>query len=515
MVIPKTSTFHSSTMLVPRRWARSKVLQYRTGLARFESTTTGTAPSGTVNNTKSTTPAEEQPPGAPSGTVNNTESTTPPEGQLPGVPYRSAGFRLMNRENLRPPPSIISIEEHYSLPQELLDKHNVKTPPTGYPEQMPMMQYSGPRMLLTDGMRGRLADMDRGKIAMQILSLTGNTKFENHRDEVSFAQDVNNYLADQITNSAAPHRFRAFAYMPMRSPIQAAKELERCVTEKNMVGALVCGQTDGNFLDHPVYAPLLKRAEDLKVPIYVHPSFPPPNVMDAYYSNLPGALGTILASCAFGWHAEAAIHVLRLVLSGTLDRHPDLNIITGHHGQMLPMMLQRMDNLFSHVRRSPRSVTETIRDQLYVSFAGMYTIPNVQIAIEQFGVDHIMWSCDYPWLPAEETRGFFGVLNDLLHPSDLRKICQTNAERLLKIQCPEDDQIREMVIEDEKEAWLAKKKAKEMEENQRLNPAPAADPTGSPNSLQVSYYRPDVFSCAYIVLVSSIVEGSARYFPVA
>ena len=424
--------------------------------------------------------------------MNDTESTILPEEQRPGVPYRSAGFHLMKREILRLPPSIISIEEHYSLPPWLLEKHKVQVVPTGYPPEMPMMQYSDPRMQLTNEMRGRLADMDRGNIAMQILSLTGHTKFEDHKDEISFAQDVNNNLADQIKNSDAPHRFRAFAYVPTRSPNYAAEELERCVTEKDMFRGLVCGQTDGKFLDDPVFAPLLKRSEDLNVPIYVHPSFPPINVVKAYYDGLPGALGTILASCGFGWHAEAAIRVLRLVLSGTLDLHPKLNLITGHHGQMLPMMLQRMDNLYKNLRPGCRSVTETIRDQLYVSFAGMYTVPNVKVAIEQIGVDHIMCSCDYPWLPAEDTRGFSKVLNDVLHPSDLRKICQSNAERLLKIQFPVDDQIREMVIEDEKESWLAKKKTKELKEHLQQNPIPATAPVESPNIFSVSSYHPDV-----------------------
>ena len=477
-------------MLVSRPWARLKALQcraFRTSLARFESNMTGAASNGTTSDDS-----------VLNGTVNGTDTTITSEERLPGVPYQSAGFHLLKREILRPPPSIISIEEHYSLPPWLLKKHNVQEVDTGYPPEMPMMQYSQPRMQLTDGMRSRLADMDRGNIAMQILSLTGNTKFANHEDEIAFAQDVNDNLADQIANSNAPHRFRAFAYMPMRSPKNAAVELERCVTQHGMLGALICGQTDGKFLDDTDFAPILSKAQDLNVPIYVHPSFPPPNVVQAYYRGLPGALGTILASCGFGWHAEAAIHVLRLVLSGTLDQYPDLNIITGHHGQMLPIMLQRMDNLYKNLRPGRRSVTQTIREQLYVSFAGMYTVPNVKLAIEQFGVDHIMWSCDYPWLPAEDTRGFARILHDVLHPTDLRKICQTNAEHLLNIQFPVEDQIREMVIEDEKEIWLAKKKLKE------LRPTPAAAPTAaattdSPNSLQVSYYRPVVFLYAYIV----------------
>jgi predicted TIM-barrel fold metal-dependent hydrolase len=32
-----------------------------------------------------------------------------------------------------------------------------------------------------------------------------------------------------------------------------------------------------------------------------------------------------------------------MVLAGTLDRHPQLRIVIGHMGEMLPMMLARID----------------------------------------------------------------------------------------------------------------------------------------------------------------------------
>ena len=363
-----------------------------------------------------------------------------PEEKLPGLPYLSAGFHLTKAEVQKPPISTICVEEHYSIPHEYYTKYDLPHSEPGYPDSMPMMQYSTPRMALTEGMRDRLRDMDRGNITMQILSATGHVLSTDPGVNISFAKDVNDYVASQIKNSDAPDRFGAFAFLPLVQPTDAADELERCVRDHGMLGTVFCGQVRGKFLDDPQFIPLLTKAQSLGVPIYIHPSFPPLDVMNAYYRGLPGAsggglgpLGTILASCGFGWHAEAAIHILRLVLSGTLEMFPSLKIITGHHGQMLPMMMQRMDNLFDGLLPGSRTVTETLRQQLYVSFSGMYTLPNVQIAIKAFGVDHIMWSCDYPWLPAEDTKHFLGVLHDSLHPEDLRKIAQTNAQNLLGI----------------------------------------------------------------------------------
>ena len=95
----------------------------------------------------------------------------------------------------------------------------------------------------------------------------------------------------------------------------------RAVKDLGFVGALMNGTTEGRFLDHPSYDGLLAAAVELDVPIYIHPHLPPEPVRQAYYSDLlPGAT-RVLESAAWGWHSETAIHVLRMVLAGTLDRH--------------------------------------------------------------------------------------------------------------------------------------------------------------------------------------------------
>lgn len=54
--------------------------------------------------------------------------------------------------------------------------------------------------------------------------------------------------------------------------MQPVDELERAVTKLGFKGALVSGATEGRYLDHPSFDPLLRRAETLDVPIYLHPA---------------------------------------------------------------------------------------------------------------------------------------------------------------------------------------------------------------------------------------------------
>ena len=94
------------------------------------------------------------------------------------------------------------------------------------------------------------------------------------------------------------------------------------------------------------------QAVALDVPIYIHPHLAPEAVRNAYYSAaLSLAPGGVLEAAGWGWHSETALHVLRLVLAGTLDQHPKLKLIIGHMGEMLPMMLARADEVFANRHR--------------------------------------------------------------------------------------------------------------------------------------------------------------------
>ena len=187
------------------------------------------------------------------------------------------------------------------------------------------------------------------------------------------------------------------------------------------------------FLDDPSFEPILARAEHLDVPIYVHPNLPPQSVRKAYFDRLPGNVGFLLSIASWGWHAETALHVLRLVLSGALDRHPRLKIIIGHMGEGLPAMLARCDQEFGpQVSYLQRSVSQTITDQVYVTTSGFFTLPPFMAALATFGIDRMMFSIDYPYSSNEQGRTFLDSLT--LAPEDVAKLAHGTADRLLKLQ---------------------------------------------------------------------------------
>ena len=335
---------------------------------------------------------------------------------------------------------VIGVEEHATFPELLrrIPKDLHASQVFSARSQHPTVNYARDRA--SNLGERRIKDMDEGGISLQILSLVGaiNSTHLAETDPqagVQLAREINDELKKAV--DANPTRFKAFAELPMHAPQEAIKELHRCVKELGFVGAMLSGSVSGNgkFLDSPEFDVILSAFEELDVPLYLHPGVPPKPVWDTYYAfpDKP-AVSAAFGLAGWGWHSEVAIHVLRLALSGALDRHRQLKIIVGHQGEMMPMMMQRFDTILDErVFGFERSVGEMLRDQVWISISGMFSLPPTQAAIATWGIDKVLFGNDYPFIDVQGARDYIGALGDVVSPADLRKICQTNAEKLLKI----------------------------------------------------------------------------------
>ncbi|XJB15327.1 hypothetical protein AB2D70_05055 [Escherichia coli] len=72
---------------------------------------------------------------------------------------------------------------------------------------------------------------------------------------------------------------------------------------------------------------LLSRFNKLNVPLYLHPGLPLKSVQQAYFTGFSAEVNSRLSMFAWGWHHEAGIHLLRLMLSGAFDKYPHLQVI--------------------------------------------------------------------------------------------------------------------------------------------------------------------------------------------
>jgi predicted TIM-barrel fold metal-dependent hydrolase len=325
----------------------------------------------------------------------------------------------------------VTLEEHFSAPslsrriaQDVIQRR-------GFRPRKLSPGAPNPMELLPEFAEKRLKSMNDAGITFQVLSNAGpGPDLLPGNDGVALAREINDHLAGEIAKH--PDRFGGFACLPLQSPDTCPVELKRAVKELKFLGAMVNGTTEGRFLDHPSYDGLLAAAVELDVPVYIHPHIPPETVRKAYFSELPEGAGRVLETAGWGWHSETAVHVLRMVVAGTFDKHPKLKIIIGHMGEMLPMMMARADAVFQHdIEHLKRKVSQTILDQVWITTSGIFDQPPFIAALQTFGIDRIMFSVDYPFAPDAAGRRFLN--NVALAPADKKKLAHGTADALLKL----------------------------------------------------------------------------------
>lgn len=325
----------------------------------------------------------------------------------------------------------ITVEEHW-LSQSVRDFYVAKGAQDPYDEggligglTSTLMEFGGTR----------LQSMDKGSIDLQVVSHAPNTLAL----DIATCIKVNNEL-DGLTK-IRPGRFAGFATLPMADPKAASKELHRCVRELGFVGALIDSNCEGRFYDDPYFWPVFEAAEELDVPIYLHPS---PNEQTKhllYDGHYPESVAETLSQYAWGWHNETAVHFLRLFAAGLFDRYPRLKLVMGHLGEMLPFQLDRVEAISS--RQWPllgvkleRQLRQVWDENVWITTSGMFFMAPMATVLRQCKPDRIIYSVDYPFGRTEAGLKFLKELKSegLVADDLLEGIAYRNAEKLFKLE---------------------------------------------------------------------------------
>ncbi len=315
----------------------------------------------------------------------------------------------------------ITLEEHFLIP-EFIGYFS-----TTYPNISPQIARTGLAALLDVGDR-RIAAMDENSIDFQVLSIAGPS-VQVERDAslaLTRCRMANDFLAREIQKR--PRRYGGFAHLPMQSPSAAAGELERCVRDLGFQGAMINGQTNGEYLDLDKYSVFWERVQALEAPIYLHPGNPVDH--PAMFGDHPELWGPVCS-----WAFETGAHALRLVFSGVFERYSGVTVVLGHMGETLPLNLWRFDSRWPISHRGSMSLAQPpsfyIRRNIAITTSEVCSDISLRCALDAMDSDKVMFSADYPFEKLQVASRFMEQAR--ISESERSKVASENARRLMRI----------------------------------------------------------------------------------
>jgi 5-carboxyvanillate decarboxylase len=294
---------------------------------------------------------------------------------------------------------VIAVEEHFVTRAFLESAHDLDVLPGDETEVelMRTVENAVPiRSALLD-LDARISEMDAIGQDMAVLSLNppGVQPYQAAA-AVRLAREFNDALAAIVRQH--PGRFGGLGTVAPQDPKAATAEIERIMGPLGLNGVMINSHTGGHYLDEPQFAPLLDAVEASRAPIYLHPRAP--SMLGAYREY--GMAGAI-----WGYQAEAGLHAMRLILSGTLDRNPGVTIVLGHLGEGIPYWLRRIDNRHAFAQRVAGAATpmprleltpsEYFRRNFVITTSGIDDPDVLGLALRAVGDDNVMFAIDTPY----------------------------------------------------------------------------------------------------------------------
>ncbi|HLH09169.1 MAG TPA: amidohydrolase family protein [Terriglobales bacterium] len=315
----------------------------------------------------------------------------------------------------------IALEEHFLIP-EFVDYFSET-----YPNINPEIRKFGTSVLQDLGNK-RLEIMDQNGIEFVVLSISGpGVQVEKDAAVAKRrAKAANDFLAAEIQKR--PKRYGGFAHLAMQDPAEAAAELERCVGELGFQGAMINGQTNGEYLDLDKYSIFWERVAALGAPIYLHPANPVDR--PAVYEGHSELWGPVCS-----WAFETATHALRLVFAGVFERYPKATLILGHMGETLPLNLWRFDSRWLVCNRGSRTLAQPpsfyIKRNIAITTSGVCSDISLRCALDAMGNNNVMFSVDYPFEKTDLAAQFIETAR--VSETERSQVASGNAKRILRL----------------------------------------------------------------------------------
>ena len=287
------------------------------------------------------------------------------------------------------------------------------------------------RKALADHSTIRLADMDGANVTHQVMSyLPGIANYK-----IDGCRKANDEMAAAIKTN--PQRFAGFAALPMAYPKEASIELERAVKELGFKGAMIDDHLeDMTHYDDEKFWVVFETAQRLDVPIYIHPApCSDKTLQQRFAGNYSHTVAMGLAVGIWGWHENVGLHILKLWAAGLFGRFPNLKIIIGHMGELVPMWIDRINNSsFARNAKLPK-FEDVWNKNIWVTSSGIFGTRTLEMVLKTTKIERLLYSVDFPFMKSESGWKFLQEIakSGTLSEEELNMFAFENAKNLLKL----------------------------------------------------------------------------------
>ncbi|MFJ3473433.1 amidohydrolase family protein [Microbacterium maritypicum] len=238
-----------------------------------------------------------------------------------------------------------------------------------------------------------IAAMDRLGVSKSYLSISSpGVYFGDAGEAAVLSRQVNEEAV--ALRERSPERFGFFASTPVPDIDAAQHELVYALDTLNADGLVLETNNAGVYLGdqrlEPLYAELNRRGSTL----FIHPTTP--------FAGAHLALGYPHPMLEFFF--ETTRSVTNMILSGVIDRYPDMRVIVPHAGAALPVLANRIELLLPILSKDADvdipSVKATLR-KLHYDLAGAPVPELLNALLEVADVKNIHYGSDYPFTPLE------------------------------------------------------------------------------------------------------------------
>jgi len=195
----------------------------------------------------------------------------------------------------------------------------------------------------------------------------------------------NEALADWV--QANPEQLSALGTVPLNNPEQAAEELRKSM-DKGLKGVIIGPGASGEMLTSDMFTPFWEEADRLGAIVFVHPLLnDDPRLKKKMMPNLIGV----------PW--ETTVCATDLLLSGHLDKYPDVKILLGHGGGFLPYQVGRLGKGYEQWKAVSGDLQQSPEEYLkrFWYDSVLWNDQTLDYLIKLVGEDQVVTGSDFPF----------------------------------------------------------------------------------------------------------------------